>query len=246
MTLDIKEIMDYCYCPKLYKLRSDKDKPTLLEKYNQALYNVYFTYLRAFQNNTLVRTFEYLKDEWAKEWITDNDLHSITIKPVNVNRDIYSVRRVTGFDAICNFDKLLKGDQFPIVIDEPYEVNIEGVTVTGTWHYIRELHNGINKRIQLIKILPDNNRFINASVIAKKDIEITAMAYAFKQTFKNDFDIVIIDPHRNSIKRTTRTEEDYNILKDTVVSCALSNKHNLNCYSPDVKCWSCDYRNHCL
>ena len=106
-----------------------------------------------------------------------------------------------------------------------------------------EINN--NKIFQLLKFKTENNRF-NVACNMNHDIELSAAAMAFLKAFNvNSVQIVYVDIYKKKLVSSYRTQKDYDLFKQTVISVAHCIKHNIHCVSPDKRCYHCEYRDVC-
>lgn len=246
LTLSIKDVLDYSWCPKYYELKNNNpNEQNLKEAYDAALHRCFYTYLLALQNDTLTDSLKTLKYRWGKEWVKQKTNSEIICTPSAVKRDTYDAKRRAGIDAILTFDKLMNTPQYPILINRQYSVQIGNVTLTGTWEYIREVEIDGRKVIQILKFRTENNRFQVISHM-HHDLELTAAALAFSKMFNApEFQLVYVDIYKKKMTISYRTEKDFKLLEETITSVAKSIKHNIKCISPDKKCYHCEYRDIC-
>lgn len=247
LTLNIKDVLDYSWCPKYYELKNNNpNERNLKEAYDIALHKCFYTYLLALQNDTLEDSIKTLKYKWGKEWIKQKTNSEIICTPSALKRDTYDAKRKAGIDAIITFNKLMDVPQFPIIINKDYSIKItEDIILTGTWEYIREVEINNEKAIQLMKFRTENNRFQVLSQMSH-DLELTAAALAFHNTFNaDDFQLVYVDIYKKKMIPSYRTQKDFDLLKETVISVANCIRNNIKCISPDKKCYHCEYRDMC-
>lgn len=247
--IDIQDVMDFCFCPRFKKLKSNNN-PTLLQEYNKALNKCYFSYIRNMMEcsgDKLEHSFEKLKTSWGKEWIKENDFKSIQILPVSPNVDTYSKRRRIGLETLTNFYELInKYNQYPITVNKQYEVEFKDFVLTGSWDYIREIEINNRKRIQIIKIVQEETRHCSY-ITDRKDLDTIAMCYAFEQTFNiKDYDLVLLDSNKNKYTVVHRTNKNYNMLINTIKYYKHCIDNDIYFISPDSKCGICEYKNKCF
>lgn len=246
-SLAISEVLDYCWCPKYYDLKhQNPNELNLKELYDKALHRVFYSYLTALQQDTLKESLGFLKYKWGKEWVKQKTNSQIICTPSALKRDTYEMKRKAGIDAIITFDDIMNVPQFPIIINKPYSVSIGSIELTGIWEYVRELERPDGSRVvQLMKFRTENNRFQMSSQMSH-DLELTAAALAFQETFNvNEFELVYVDIYKKKLVASTRTAKDYDLLKNTVKSVSACLKAGVRCISPDKKCYHCEYRNKC-
>ena len=246
LTIDIKDVIDFCWCPKYYDLKkSNPSKKNLKQLYDEALHRCFYSYLLALQNDTLENSIGTLKYKWGKEWVQQKTNSKLICTPSASKRDTYDSKRKAGVEAIITFDQLMNTPQFPVIINKPYSINIGDVTLTGNWEYVREITQGDKKVFQILKFRVENNRFQMVSQMSH-DLELTAAALAFKETFHQEAQIVYVDIYKHKMIPSVRTDKDFQLLRDTVISVAKCIKHNIRCISPDKRCYHCEYRDLCV
>lgn len=247
LTLDIKDVIDFCWCPKYYELKHDNpSENNLKEAYDVALHKCFYAYLTALQNDTLTDSIKTLKYKWGKEWVKQKSNSEIICTPSALKRDTYDAKRRAGIDAIITFNKLMSTPQYPILVNKRYSIQIaKDIVLTGTWEYVREIDIQDKKVIQLMKFRTENNRFQVLSQM-NHDLELTAAALAFNQMFNvKAVQLVYVDIYKKKMMMSHRTQQDFNLLKETVISVAKCIKNNIRCISPDKKCYHCEYRDIC-
>ncbi len=247
LTLDIKDILDYSWCPKYYELKNNNpNERNLKEAYDLALHKCFYAYLTALQNDMLTDSLKTLKYRWGKEWVKQKTNSEIICTPSALKRDTYDAKRRAGIDAIITFNKLMNTPQYPILVNKQYSIQIaDDVVLKGTWEYVREIEINGKKVIQLMKFRTENNRFQVLSQM-NHDLELTAAALAFNTMFNVDeVQLVYVDIYKKKMMISHRTQKDFDLLKETVVSVKKCIENNIRCISPDKKCYHCEYRDIC-
>lgn len=246
LKLSIKDVIDYCWCPRYYELKhNNPNEQNLKELYDEALHRCFYSYLLALQNDTLKNNLENLKYRWGKEWIKQKKNSQIICTPSALKRDTYDAKRRAGIDAIITFDKIMNTPQYPILVNKDYSIQItDDIILTGTWEYIREVEIAGDKIFQIMKFRTENNRFQIASQ-THHDLELTAAAMAFHKMFNGNFQLVYVDIYKKKVVPSYRTTKDFELLRETVKSVAHCIRNNIKCISPDKKCYHCEYRDIC-
>lgn len=251
ITIDIKDVISYAFCAQHYEFYSEENVINFKQLYNNAIHEVFYSYLIALQNDVLENTIEFLKYNWGKKWIkykTKKELLTFQIEQSSAKRDYYESKRKKGIDAIINFDDIMSKDrQCPIIINHKYEIEIlPNIILTGTFEYIRELTIHNNKKIfQVVKFMSETNRY-STNVEAIYNLETIAMSYAFKNLFNVDyFQSVTIDIEKKKIFASICSDKDYDILKSTVKSAVIGILNDIKLVSPNKQCYHCEYRNKC-
>ena len=84
IVIDIKDIVNYIYCPQYYEFYNTKEDPTMAQLYNECIHSTFYAYLLSLQNDTLDDTVGFLKYNWGKQWIKHKTLPNVYIKRSNV------------------------------------------------------------------------------------------------------------------------------------------------------------------
>lgn len=249
--IDIQDVIDFCFCNEYYKLKNaDKNEINLRNLYDKALHQTFYAYLIALQEDRLDSTLEFLKYRWGKEWIKYKSIKNLFITQSSSKYDQYEHKRKRGIDAIFKFNEMMADDQCPIIIGHKYQIEIlPNIILTGTFEYVRELTIKNKKKskkvMQVIKFASTTNRF-KTNIAREHDIELIAMSYAFKQMFNvENFQTVYMDIDTKKTTITSFGEKDYQLLKQTIKNTIICMQNNINCISPDIRCFHCEYRNIC-
>lgn len=230
-----------------YKLKKkSNDEHNLKELYDQALHRCFYSYIRALQKGTLNKSLEFLKYRWGVEWVKQKTNTEIIITPSALTRDTYEGKRKAGIDAIITFDKIMNIPQCPLVVNYPYEIEIaDDIILTGRWEYIREIGTE-QKVMQIMKFKSENNRF-QVKTQMNHDLELTAAALAFEENFQTNHNVELayVDIYKKKIMISRRKANDFDLLRNTVISVVKSIQNDIACISPDKRCYHCEYRDSC-
>ncbi len=246
--INIKDVLDYCWCPLYYELKHKNEKEKNIKQlYDEALHRVIYSYLLELQTNGAHNAIRFLKWRWGKEWVKQKTSSEIICTPSAVKRDYYDFKRKTGIEAIFSFKDMMDTPQFPILFNKKYNLAItKDIVLTGTWEYIREVEREDGSKImQILKFRTEHNRFLMEST-KTHDLELTAAAFAFAHTFGvKDFELIYVDLCKKRMVRSYRKDKDYSLLRHTVRSVVYCLNHNVKCISPDTRCFHCEYRDIC-
>lgn len=248
--IDIKDVINFGFCPKYYKLKKEDNNPNMRDLYDESIHRVFYNYLNALQNGTLNKVNTYLKTLWGKEWIKTNKYSDIMITSSSLQRDAYLQRLRDGNDSIFKFDEVIsQGRQIPLMVNYRYEVEIiPNVILTGIFEYVREFLIDDNFRtIQLIKFIPNYNKYM-LQVAMKYNLELIAMSYAFETLFnvKSPLQVLSFDVSHKRILTNIYNHKHYEILKESIKNIIICIQNNIIVQCPDRKCFNCDYRKICL
>ena len=239
--------MDYSWCPMYHQLKSKKPNVEIITNaYDDALHKCFYSYLAKLQNDNFV-DLGYLKQLWGKVWIKQKSNSELIIKPTPSERDTHNKKRKDGIDAIYSFHSLMgEFNQYPVIINKQFSVPItKNITLTGSWEYIREVVHDGQRKFQILKFNTANNKFQTIMQMSH-DIELTSANYAFKKLFKDvDVELIYVNIYKKKMIPSYRTEEDFNLLRKTVVNAVKGIKAEIQVVSPDTRCFHCEYRKEC-
>lgn len=245
--IDIQEVLDYNFCPIYYKIKhTNPGLENFAEAYDRLLRTCFYSYITWLKNNNNVEV-NYLTKLWGKYWIKDKSLIKLMTTPSAGSRDRHDLFRKDGIDTLISFHNLMKqGSQYPILINKGYSVKItDNITLTGKWEYIRELHTEDKSTFQIIKFQHRKDKF-QTLMQMRYDMELTAAAFAFESMFTTPkYQVVYANIYKEKMVPSVRDENDFKILKQTVINTVRSISNNIYTISPDVKCFHCSYRNQC-
>lgn len=245
--IDIQEILDYNYCPVYYKLKyNNPGLENLTEAYDRILRKCFYSYMNLLKSNSSV-DIGYLTKLWGKHWIKDKSLIKLMTTPSASMRDRYDLLRKNGIESLISFHNLMKqGSQYPILINKGYKIRItNNVILTGKWEYIRELQTEEENIFQIIKFQHRKDKF-QTLMQMRYDLELTAAAFAFENTFTAPkYQVVYANIYKEKMVPSYRDNNDFNILKQTVINTIKCISNNIYTISPDTKCFHCTYRNQC-
>jgi len=246
--ISIEEVMDYNYCPMYYKIKHDNPgMENMSEAYDRILKSCFNSYLNQLKGNNVV-DLGYLTKLWGKYWIKDKSMVKLMTTPSSNTRDTYDLLRKNGIDSIISFHELIKiGEQFPILINKGYEVDItKEITLTGKWDYIREFKlDRENSVFQIIKFVHKKDKF-QTLMQMRHDIELTAASYAFDKMFTaQNVQVVYANIYKKRMIPSYRDESDTELLKQTITNTVKCINNKIFTICPDVRCYHCTYRNQC-
>ena len=248
--IDIKDVLNFGFCPRYYKLKKEDPNPNIKDLYDESIHRVFYNYLNSMENGTLNYVNTYLKTLWGKEWIKTNKYSDMIITKSSANRDVYLELLRDGTESLFKFDEVISKDrQVPLMVNYRYEVEIlPNIVLTGVFEYIREfIINDNFKTIQIIKFVPNHNKYM-LQIAMKYNLELIAMSYAFEQLFntKSPLQILSFDVRNKKVFTTVFNQTNYNVLKESIKNIIICIQNNIIISSPDKKCFYCDYRKVCL
>ena len=247
-TIDIKDVLNYCYCPMYYKFKNNskyKDKIiSTTEKFDEDIHEAIYNYLSLMQLGYKV-DLKILNKKFITKWLGKNKkIDDILYVEPNNMKDIYERKRRNALETLRELNKFfLKYPFYPMIVNKKYKVPItKDLYLTGNLELVRE----INNMIELISFRVDD-RHNNNKVYVEKDIEITAASYAYEQITGNKIDMITFyGLDKNKITPTKRTEDDYKMLKKIVVNVYACIKNNIMYPSSNVNCINCLYNKVCV
>lgn len=247
-TIDIKDVLNYCYCPMYYKFRHQdkyKDKVILTtEKFDKDIHEAIYNYLSLMQLGYKV-DLKILNKKFITKWLGKNKKIDdiLYVEPNNI-KDIYERKRRNALVSLRELNKFfLKYPFYPMIVNKKYKVPIaKNLYLTGNLELVRE----INGLIELICFKTDD-RHNNNKVYVDKDIEITAGVYAYEQITGNKVDMITFyGLERNKITATTRNAEDFKMLKKIIVNVYACIKNNIIYPCSNINCINCIYNKICV
>lgn len=247
MDIDIREVLDYCFCPMMYKHKylnksKKKKKISIIEKYEYDIHRAIYSFFNALQNNESV-TLREVTRIWGSLWLGNKTKYDIVYSKSLSWGVIENERRKRGVDTLVYvFNYYRKDPGILLAINHPYKVDLgDNIFLTGSWELIREIKD---KDIQIIEIIDfKNNDKVHNKVAVGNDLEITAASYAFRKTFNTKEDVIVyFGLDKKKVHKTTRSERDFKVLEHTVKCVAYAINHNLFYANPDSKCYTCPYR----
>lgn len=226
-----------------YKNKKLLDKTLIVDEYNRVLNQCYLNYIQGIRDKEKA-DINIMSEVFAKKW--NKSLLKSTSTSLDVERWNYQPLKDKGARTIVSFHKLMKDTiQCPICVFKTYISNINGISVSGSFDYIREVTIDDNTEIQLIKF---NNIASSktAQISIYENIELTSMIYAFENIFNCDiYSTLYIDIPSNRIYHIQKTQNDIEIFKNTIINVYNSIKNNIYLYSPDNKCLKCPFKKQC-
>jgi hypothetical protein len=245
MEISVKELITYALCPMAYKFKYVDNIETmylnLVEKYEDDIHKFMYAYHSHIQNNDSVGA-DTVKRIWGSLWIGEKNKQDLIFMSTGDNRDTWNKRRKQGIENLMTYHN--KGPKIigvPVLINYGFKVPVhKDIYLTGNFELVQQL----NKRVQLINFKADSKRLTKD--IINKELETTAMAYAFRESFsESEDDLIVYYVDKNKINHTKRIKNDFDILKYSALNIAISIKNKLFYMSPNDKCISCIYKANC-
>lgn len=242
--ISIQEILDYGFCSMYYKFKyidklSDANANIDFE-YNEAIKNTIYGFLSACQCGD--PGFTVIKNIWGRIWIKQKKVIDLIYEKPKSWRDSHNEKRKLGIYSLDNFyNFIIKEPNIPIVYNHDYEVSLNDITLIGKFEIIRE----VNKSIQLI-LIKNSTRNFNEIHLAR-DLEVTATSFAFRNIFEATEDsILLFNSEKGNFKKTIRTDNDYEILYNSVSNILKAINNDIYFACPSSKCFNCLYRKLCI
>lgn len=255
MRIDIQDVIDYCYCPMYYFLRTKyPDIYSASHLYDVRIKECFYRYIKKFQADGIFDITSF-KSDWGETWIKPryNRQSNILCYVNGTKNDTHELRRKDGIKAIIALHNLLSVEkQYPILVNTKYDIPItKNIYLTGTFEYIREFVQEDNKSIIQLCFLITSYKGISTPTRNFLDhgLFITSSCYAFLKTFNIDndsFQPVIFEMYKKRKRLALRSMYDYELLKRTIINTVKCIVNNIWCISPDDKCFLCKYRMICL
>lgn len=243
MNFNIKDIVDYAYCPYYYKLnKENKDISTVIELYDNVMHKSIYAYLTSIQNNS-VPSLNTLYSSFGTQWIGKNkNIEDILFTEPSSWRDRKNIKRKQGFDALYHFHHRMSKHEFiPIFINKKYSFNLtSNITIEGNLELVRD----INGLIEIIDF-KTNDRDIN-EVYVESSLELTAMDYALKNLFNITANsLVVYNVEKNRAYLTRRDDSSFKEFKSNVINICKGIHNNIFYKSYSNDCNSCKFKSKC-
>ena len=241
--IDIEEVITYSYCPMLYKyIYIDKkvDKKTTIQReFEYSFKKTVFGFLASCADNDT--TFNSIKIIWGRIWIKKKKTIEYIYSDPKSWRNTHNEFRKTGISTLKSFyDYFVLTSMFPILFNKKYNVNVGNITLTGRFDVICE----IDKQIKILSIKANSKKA--DYLVISKDMNVTAMSYAFNEIFNIKEDcILIFNSQKGNVTETTRDEKEYTQLKNTVTSVYKCIHNNIFYMCVDDRCNHCSCKKIC-
>lgn len=245
MKLSLQQMLDYIHCPMFYRFKYRTKGESLYlnlnDKYESDIEKFMFAYHSQLQNGDVVDGGT-VKKIWGSLWIGQKNKQDLIFADTGDRRDTWNERRKQGIENLMTYhSRGKKNIGTPVLINHDFEVPIaKGISLTGSFKLIQELHG----KVELINFKANSRRY--TQTMMRKDVETTAMSYAFRNVFSQKEDnLIVYYVDKNQRVLTQRTENDYEIFKESTKNIALSIRNDLFYIAPNPKCISCVYKEKC-
>ena len=246
MKISLNEISEFLHCPMFYRFKHEDEKIRtpyldLYEKYDSDIRKFMYAYHSQLQNGDAVDG-STVKRIWGSLWIGEKNKQDLIFTDTGDKRDTWNEKRKQGIENLMTYhSKGPKSIGTPVLVNHEFEVDIsKGITLTGNFELIQEL----NGKVELVTYIPDSRKITGA--MFRKDMKITGLSYAFKETFGDKQDNTVaylVDKNRRV--QTARTEKDYKIFQESVKNIAISIRNDIFYINPNPRCISCLYKDKC-
>lgn len=243
-TVSIYEVLSYGYCPMLYKhLYVDnilRKNITLDNEYNDAIKKSIYGYLIASLDGN--PNFSHIKSSWGRIWIKDKKTIEYLYSNPSSWRDTHNEKRKLGISCLKSFYDFYNDKPFyPVFMNKEYSINIGSVKLIGTFDVVLEY----NDKIYILCFKTSDKNFNSINI--NKDLEITAMSYAFKKLFgTKENEIIIFNTNKGNYTYTKRNNKDYELFEESILNIYKSIYNNIFYISPNQKCNKCSCKNICM
>ena len=240
MVIDVKEVLDFLYCPLIVKYKRD-NKITKLknikEKYEEDMHKFTYAYHLIKEQNGI--TIDKAKKIFAGLWLK-NKLDDYIYVDSGDKRNTFEGLRKKGIDTIFSFHYRMGKEEYKTILaGYYYTVPIEkGLSLSGVIDLVADTKHGLS----LVDFKPLSTLYRKESI--KKDIELVSMYYAFTYMFNIEPDLTYVQM-LDKDQRIPVTEIDVEMFKTTVKSIAMSITNNLYYRANFDRCYKCVYVNEC-
>lgn len=247
--INLSEIIDYANCPMIHYFKwvngIPSDQIALHDRYATDFRNVIYYCYTKIQDKEPIR-IEDIKQMWGKVWVLDKRKSSIIFSDTGIGKDTYNIKRVEGLTNLLSYrEHLLENKCYPIIINYPYVINIDGIKIKGNIDIVKEveLPNG-EKEIYICTYLPDTyNIHLENAYGFKINVDYVALVEMLCQNHNIKKRIYNVSRSKETIKDVDDIEEHF--LKHNLKTIFNLIKNKVYFITPGIKCKHCIYRELC-
>lgn len=250
MRLSIEQIKDYQFCPMLYKynhvLKVKPSKNSTIDKFATYCLNQTVNWFFHEKMDGRRPTLKGLRKKFGDLYIADRSMAETMFMDTSTSNRARTLEK-RCVTAIHNFYEMFQSDNgVPMLINKEFELNFNGVNVSGAIPIIRETEY---REVQLISIRPDilAGKNLNHMVESGRDIGIIASTVAFKRIYGDFPDInTSYGLYYKDAYQVEMSGALHHNLTNTVnqVSRAIESAIYYPVYNN--QCTYCAYRNKCI
>lgn len=247
--IDLQEIIDYANCPMVHYFKWTKGIPSkeiaLYDKYAKDFTNVIYYCYNRIQDHEPIR-IEDIKQMWGKIWVLDKRRSDIIFSDSNIGKETYNTKRVEGLKNLLSYREYLLNNQcFPIIINYPYILEIDGIRIKGNIDVVKEVKNDHGqKEILLCSYIPDTyNLHLEDSYGFKLNTDLLALKEMIGDNIQIKKRIFNVTKSKETIKQVYDINEKF--LKHNLKTIYNQIRNHTYYICPGVKCKSCIYRSLC-
>lgn len=248
MELTIKQIQDYTYCPKFYKLchidNLKKSKDANIENHFQnAVDRTIYHFFYSIQDGT-VPSIKELKKKFGDLYIGERTLAE-TSTLSRSHRDLARILESKSTTMLNNlYDKYSTSYGVPILIDKEYELKIKDIIVKGNIPIIRETPD---KVIEMLHFYVDTTRATrNTLPLAMKyDISTIASSFAFETLYGEIGQHTCYGVLSNKSVSLSNDKSQYKRLYSMVIEISTAIQRGLFYPVMNNNCINCAYNKIC-
>lgn len=246
MRISVQELKDYIRCPLYYKFVHMNKLPETKDinyYYNEriklCLSFYYFSLI-----DRKVKSFESILRKWESVWF-GNDMCELFNKDTLNTKSNEAVMLLTKV-----YKRIIKEKITPVAVNFNYEVIFPGeenIHVTGEIDLIRIINDRTRKKqTQLLFLCM--SRYYPDSFMIKSNLFFSLASYAFRDSFKEKEDSIIIDSvYGKEDVLTTRTGGDFSRARKSVENICRGIKNNVFYpTSNKIACSNCAFKLFCI
>lgn len=248
MELTIKQIQDYTYCPKFYKLchidNLMKSKDANIENnFQNAIERTMYHFFYSVQDGT-IPSLKELKKKFGDLYIGERSIAETTILGRS-HRDLSRILENKSSTMLNNFyDKYSTSHGVPILIDKDYELKINNIIVKGNIPIIRET---TDKVIEMLHFYVDTTRTTRDTLplAMKYDISTIASSLAFESLYGNLEQHTCYNVISSKSISIQNDKSQYKRLSNMVTQISTAIQNKLFYPVMNNKCINCAYNKTC-
>ena len=247
MNYSIDEICEYIKCPLFYKFKrlNNLIEIKTIDQYYKEHIKTSIFYFYFSQIEKRPKAYESLLKKWETLWFSDDmidmfgedDLKHKSNKAVTVLTDFYS--------------QVLENPETPIAAGFPYEIilnenDLRHICITGDIDLICIANDKTrNKETKLVSFSSSKNK--PDDFLLRSDLKLTMASLAFRDSFKEQEDSIVINNIGGWSVPTSRSGGDFNRARKIVRSVCKGIEHKVFYpTSNKINCHSCPYKMYCL
>lgn len=250
MEISVDELLTHYQCSLKHHYAYRAQLPyeeTENARFGEAIHRTVYSFFYHVMNGSIL-TEKEMRKKWesiGNNLASDDATDMLAIRSHPKHRSQANVR---GMDMLHHFYRFNASNPgTPIVVDEPFRLPIGGVTLTGSFELIREIHDP-SEESRFVEIVDFKTSTQEPHWFqVKNDLRLTIMSAAFRHMFRSNEDRLkyhFLKSGRDIV--TYRNEKDYARLERIVRDVASSIEQERIVPKQDpIWCRSCPFQEAC-